>query len=100
MRCALPRTPLLLAALLATPALAKPPAAAAVPRREVPDVDGCVARTMRTFDVPGMAVALVKDGRVVLEKGYGVRRSGEAGDVSAATLFGIASNTKAFTCAA
>jgi CubicO group peptidase (beta-lactamase class C family) len=47
-----------------------------------------------------MAVAVVKDGQVVLAKGYGVRRSGEPEPVDADTLFGIASNTKAFTCAA
>jgi len=37
---------------------------------------------------------------VVLAKGYGVRRTGESAPVDADTLFGIASNTKAFTCAA
>jgi CubicO group peptidase (beta-lactamase class C family) len=47
-----------------------------------------------------MAVAVVKDGRVVLAKGYGVRRIGETAAVDADTLFGIASNTKAFTAAA
>ena len=50
--------------------------------------------------MPGMAVAVVKDGQVVLAKGYGVRRAGEPAPVDADTLFGIASNTKAFTCAA
>ena len=59
-----------------------------------------VARVMHDFDVPGVAVAVVKDGRVVLAKGYGVRRAGEAAAVDADTQFGIASNTKAFTCAA
>jgi CubicO group peptidase (beta-lactamase class C family) len=55
---------------------------------------------MKTFEVPGMAVAVVKDGRVVLAKGYGVRRLGEAAPVDSRTLFGIASNTKAFTATA
>jgi len=55
---------------------------------------------MKEFGVPGMAVAVVKDGQVVLAKGYGVRRAGEPAPVDADTLFGIASNTKAFTCAA
>ena len=50
--------------------------------------------------MPGMAVAVVKDGQVVHAKGYGVRRAGEPDAVDADTLFGIASNTKAFTCAA
>jgi CubicO group peptidase (beta-lactamase class C family) len=65
-----------------------------------PGFDALVARTMKTFGVPGMAVAVVKDGRVVLAKGYGVRRLGEPAPVDAQTLFGIASNTKAFTATA
>ena len=47
-----------------------------------------------------MAVAVVKDGATVLAKGYGVRRMGEPDAVDARTLFGIASNTKAFTATA
>ncbi|HDT14313.1 MAG TPA: class A beta-lactamase-related serine hydrolase, partial [Candidatus Aminicenantes bacterium] len=65
-----------------------------------PDFDALVARVMRTFEVPGMAVAVVKDGATVLAKGYGVRRMGEPDAVDARTLFGIASNTKAFTATA
>ena len=63
-------------------------------------LDDYVAGVMHEFDVPGVAVAVVKDGRVVLAKGYGVRRVGEPAAVDADTQFGIASNTKAFTCAA
>jgi CubicO group peptidase (beta-lactamase class C family) len=55
---------------------------------------------METFEVPGLALAIVKDGEVVLAEGYGVRRLGEATPVDAHTLFGIASNTKAFTATA
>ena len=47
-----------------------------------------------------MAVAVVKDGQVVHARGYGVRRVGAPDAVDVDTLFGIASNTKAFTCAA
>ncbi len=43
---------------------------------------------------------MVKDGRVVLAKGYGVRKLGDAAPVDPQTLFGIASNTKAFTATA
>lgn len=64
------------------------------------DLDAYVARAMKTFEVPGMAVAIVKDGKVVVAKGYGVRRLGEAAAIDADTLFGIGSNTKAFTTAA
>ncbi len=64
------------------------------------DLDEYVARSIKTFEVPGMAVAIVKDGKVVLLKGYGVRKLGEATPVDENTLFGIGSNTKAFTAAA
>ncbi len=64
------------------------------------DFDAYVERALRTFDVPGVAVAIVKDGRVVLAKGYGVRTLGQPERVEADTRFGIASNTKAFTAAA
>ena len=64
------------------------------------DFDAYVARTMTQFQVPGIAVAVVKDGKVVLAKGYGVRRLGDPSPVDDRTLFGIASNTKAFTATA
>src|ERR1700722_14307693 len=50
-----------------------------------------------TFNVPGLAVSIVKDGRVVFEQGFGERSLESHGAVSAHTLFCIASNTKSFT---
>jgi len=64
-----------------------------------PDLDAYAARALKEFEVPGMAIAVVKDGRVVVARGYGVRELGKAVPVDAGTLFGIASNTKAFTSA-
>ena len=64
------------------------------------DLDAWVVRSMKQFDVPGLSIAIVKDGKVVLTKGYGVRKLGSPEPVDANTLFGIASNTKAFTSAA
>jgi len=64
------------------------------------DLDSYVGNSMRTFDVPGMAVAIVKDGKIVLAKGYGVRKLGDPTPVDERTMFGIGSNTKAFTTAA
>jgi len=64
------------------------------------DLDTYVAASMKTFDVPGMAVAIVKDGKVVAAKGYGVRKLGDPTPVDEFTMFGIGSNTKAFTTAA
>jgi Beta-lactamase/Domain of unknown function (DUF3471) len=51
----------------------------------------------QAFDVPGVSVAIVKDGQTVLAKGFGVRRLGALQKVDGQTLFGIASNTKVFT---
>jgi CubicO group peptidase (beta-lactamase class C family) len=65
-----------------------------------PKFDQYVERVMRTFNVPGVAVAIVKDGKVVLARGYGVRRMGDPTPVDAHTRFGIASNTKLFTATA
>jgi CubicO group peptidase (beta-lactamase class C family) len=65
-----------------------------------PDLDATVARGLSVFETPGAAVAIVKDGRVVLAKGYGLRRLGGTARVDQRTLFQIASNTKAFTTAA
>ncbi|HTB13268.1 MAG TPA: serine hydrolase [Bryobacteraceae bacterium] len=62
-------------------------------------VDKVAEKARKTFDVPGIAVAVVKDGQVVFAKGFGVRKMGDAAPVTANTLFGIASNTKAFTAA-
>lgn len=65
-----------------------------------PDLDRYVEQVMGDFQVPGLALAVVKDGRVVLARGYGVRTLGRPDRVSEHTLFGIASNTKAFTATA
>ena len=63
------------------------------------EFDAYVARALKEFDVPGVAVAVVKDGKVVFAKGYGVRKLGDPMPVDDKTLFGIASNSKAFTAA-
>ena len=64
-----------------------------------PNFDAYVAHALKEFDTPGLAIAIVKDGHVVLAKGYGVKRLGDSAPVDAHTLFQIASNTKAFTTA-
>ncbi len=67
---------------------------------EPPGLDAYVSRVMKTFQVPGMTIAIVKDGKVVMAKGFGVRKVGKAEPVDAHTLFAIASNSKAFTATA
>jgi CubicO group peptidase (beta-lactamase class C family) len=64
------------------------------------DLDAYIARVMNTFEVPGIGLAIVKDGNVLLARGYGVRTMGDPSPVNAETRFGIASNTKAFTATA
>jgi CubicO group peptidase (beta-lactamase class C family) len=65
-----------------------------------PDLDSYVASSMKAFDVPGISVAIVKDGKVIVAKGYGVRKLGNPMPVDEFTMFAIGSNTKAFTTAA
>jgi len=52
------------------------------------------------WNVPGMSIAVVKDGKVLLSKGYGVRELGKSETVNAETLFGAMSTTKAMTAVA
>ncbi len=63
-------------------------------------IDSLVERSMHAFEVPGMAVAVIKDGKVIHSKGYGVRSLRTMEKVDENTLFGIASNSKAFTTTA
>ncbi len=64
------------------------------------EIDDYATKAMRDWNVPGFAIAIVKDDRVVFAKGYGVRELGKPTPVDEHTLFAIASNTKAFTAAA
>ena len=64
------------------------------------DLDSYVARAMKTFEVPGLSIGIVKDRKVIIARGYGIRKMGESTPVDENTLFGIGSNTKAFTSAA
>jgi CubicO group peptidase (beta-lactamase class C family) len=63
-------------------------------------LDSLANKAIQTFNVPGMAITIVKDGKVYYSKGYGVRSITSKKAVDENTLFGIASNSKAFTTAA
>lgn len=63
-------------------------------------IDSLALLTLKEFDVPGMAIGVVKDGKLIHAKGYGVRSLKTMQPVDENTLFGIASNSKAFTAAA
>src|SRR5687768_8993250 len=61
------------------------------------DVDAYVTKVMRELKVPGAAVAIVKDDRVVYAKAFGVRELGEPEPVTTDTKFAIGSISKSFT---
>ncbi len=62
--------------------------------------DDFMSLAMREFKVPGAAVAVVKDGKIILAKGYGYRDVARQLPITGATLFPIASITKSFTVTA
>ena len=63
---------------------------------DVKAIDKYIEKARTDWNVPGMAVAIVKDGEVVLSKGYGVKEVGKKDKVDDNTQFAIASNSKAF----
>jgi len=62
-------------------------------------IDAVVEKAMKAFQVPGAAVVVVKDDEVIYQKGFGVREKGKDSEVTANTVFPIASCSKAFTSA-
>jgi CubicO group peptidase (beta-lactamase class C family) len=68
-----------------------------------PDLQGLdeyVKKSVADWEIPGLAIAVVKDGQVVFSKGYGVRELGKPDPADDLTLFAIGSTTKAMTAAA
>ncbi|OQP67168.1 hypothetical protein A3860_02065 [Niastella vici] len=63
-------------------------------------LDAYVEKALTDWQIPGVAVCVVKDGKVVVMKGYGVRELGTTDKVDENTLFMIGSNSKAFTATA
>lgn len=68
-----------------------------IPSFVTDSLDSYVANAMEQWQIPGIAIGIVKDGEVILEKGYGVKKLGSESNVDENTLFMIGSNTKAFT---
>ena len=64
------------------------------------EVDKLVDNAMVKFNVAGAAIGIVKDGKIIHAKGYGVTSSETNKRVDAHTNFAIASNSKAFTTTA
>src|SRR5580704_12951657 len=63
-------------------------------------LDYYINRALTNWRVPGAAVCIVKDNKIVLMKGYGVKELGLNNKINENTLFMIGSNTKAFTATA
>ena len=63
-------------------------------------LDAFYEQVVKDWDIPGMTVGIVKDGKLIFSKGYGVKEMGKPGRPDENTLYAIASNTKAFTSAA
>lgn len=63
------------------------------------ELDAFVEKAMKAFDIPGIAVGIIKDGEIAHLKGYGIREVGKEGKIDSDTLYAIASNSKAFTAA-
>jgi CubicO group peptidase (beta-lactamase class C family) len=62
--------------------------------------DDYVNKALKDWEVPGLAIAVVKNDQIVHAKGYGVRKLGDPAPVDEKTLFAIGSSSKAFTAAA
>lgn len=67
--------------------------------KEIDEYADNVTRTWAGKSGAGMAIAVVKDDKVVSAKGYGIRELGKPDKVDENTVFAIASNSKAFTVA-
>lgn len=86
---------LLICSLVVNIAAIPAPGFAEAPKFETLEQD--VRQALQQWEVPGIAAAAVKDGEVVLTRGFGVRKQGDPTPVDDRTLFAIASNTKQMT---
>lgn len=85
--------PALAALILAAPA-------AAIQRPGLADLETRIERIRQAWEIPGLAVAVVRNDSILLVRGFGVREIGRPTPVDEATLFAIGSTTKAFTSTA
>src|SRR5688572_25283406 len=67
---------------------------------QLPELDAYIENARKQWECPGIAVAVVRDGKVVMTKGYGVRTLGRPELVDENTMFDAASLSKSFTAAA
>ena len=60
-------------------------------------IDSYITLAMKQWQIPGISIAVIKDDKILVMKGYGLLETGGSEKVNEHTLFGIGSNTKAFT---
>ncbi|RZA19807.1 MAG: class A beta-lactamase-related serine hydrolase, partial [Lysobacteraceae bacterium] len=85
-------------ALLALVLASAPLAQAGEPASPTPEtIDAAVRATIERYKLPGIAVGVIEDGKVVFARGYGETVAGSGDAVTTKTLFKIASNSKAMT---
>lgn len=65
--------------------------------KTIKDFDAFIDTAMKRWDVPGLAIGIIKDGNVIYSKGFGYKDLKTKEPVTANTLFSIASSTKSFT---
>jgi CubicO group peptidase (beta-lactamase class C family) len=65
----------------------------------IPELESYIAGGMKSFDVPGLAIGIVADDRLVYARGFGLRGRPNGAPVDPATVFQIGSLTKAFLSA-
>ncbi len=86
-------------ALLLAATLAAPGRVCAQSDPRLAGLDAYIEKAMKVWEVPGLALAIVKDDSVIYTRGYGVRELGRPEPVTPHTLFAIGSASKAFTAA-
>ncbi len=69
-------------------------------QQKIDRIDELCNSSLALWNVPGMSIAIVKNGEIVFAEGYGVRDINTKEKVDANTLFSVASNTKTFTATA
>lgn len=67
---------------------------------EITEIDAVVKRAVETFEPVGLSVSVVRGGELVYARGFGVKHIERGGEITADTLFQMASTTKAITAAA
>ena len=71
--------------------------AGVIAQADLRKLDAYYAKALDEWEVPGMSIAIVKDGKIFFSKGYGVKEKGKPEKPDSQTLYAIASNSKAFT---